>query len=181
MSKDTYIEDSKFSRDNQHLIEDVYEKNGYSLVERYGDDNKLDLDKYLHIDAKVRYKELLDCSFQEKLLRHKFSHYHTFTMEYKQNWRDNTNGEFFHIQAQCYFHGYVNKKMNGIDKWAIIDVRKFREWVIDKRLLEYKRNSGCPVNINKPLSQNASFLHIKYNLIPEDLIIKSYNIYEGYE
>jgi hypothetical protein len=174
-NKDTFVEDLKFSVDNQHLIDDVYKEYGYSIIERYDQNYKANWDKDCHIDAKVKYKGLY-FTFQEKLLRYKFSHYNTFTMEYKQNWRKNIDGEFFHISAQFYYHGYVTEELDGIDKWAIIDVAKFRTWVIDKRLLECYSNSGCPVYINKPINQNASFLQIKYNYIPEDCVIKSCNI-----
>ena len=172
---DKFIEDLKFSVNNQHLIDDEYVKNGYSIMERYNQSYKANWDRDLHIDAKVRYKGLVDFTFQEKLLRYKFSHYNTFTMEYKQNWRKNIDGEFFHINSQYYFHGYVNEELDGIDKWAIIDVAKFRTYVIDKRLLEYPSGCGCALYINKPLNQNASFLQIKYEFIPEDCVIKSFN------
>jgi hypothetical protein len=124
------------------------------------ENNSFDMDD--HIDV------FLDdhITVQEKILRYTNTKYNTFTIEHKQNRFKDIDGEFYHIRAKYYLHGYASPDGRRYNKYCILHV--------DKTIDFLKRNFGWRIIADK--NSNANFIAIEYNKLPEELFLVKHNI-----
>jgi hypothetical protein len=127
---------------------------------RWEERNKSDIED--HIDVFLDDK----ITVQEKVLRHINIKYNTYTIEFKQNRFKDLDGEYFHIKAKYYLHGYANPDGKTYNKYCILHV--------DKTLDFLKYNFGWRIIADK--NSNANFLAIEYNKLPDDVFFVKHNI-----
>lgn len=164
-----WLRDLQQSINAQPLQDEIYNQVFNAKNIRRVDFDKNDnhdqiLDKEYHIDTFIELEEG-QITLQEKALSHKFAKYNTFTTEYYQDTRDGTKGEIFSLTAQYYFSGYLSENQSHFIKWIIVDIPRFiMLWnnIEFKRLGKFKTNTAA--------SSYASFIYIKYNDIPSDVI-----------
>lgn len=99
------------------------------------------LDTKYHIDVQIKTTNFTTFLGQEKALRHEWAKYNTFTIEFYQNRFTKELGEFFNLGAQFYLHAYWNKEYNGFQKWYLIKIFDFLQWLNDKPISELEKNT----------------------------------------
>jgi hypothetical protein len=104
------------------------------------------LDKEFGIDSLITFPSGQWISIQEKYRRNNFIRYLDFTQEYLNaaGTPNEAKGEWFKLGAQLYFYGWANKEENDFEKWALLDIAKYKMLVeksggLDKIGL-YKKN-----------------------------------------
>lgn len=143
---------------------------------RYGKQEWALMDRQFHIDCAIELPNGSRLLGQEKVLRARYANFETFTIEYYQDREKKEPGEFFHIAAQFYFHGYWNQEYTGIDMFCLIDLLKFLDWlkseysVEDMNAMINSKRRNSRVGFNAPQNGKASFFYIPYNLIPRACI-----------
>lgn len=161
----TWDEDLKLSIKAEGVQDDIYRSLWpVSEIVRFKHEDDKILDIRYHIDVEVRMTNGTCFLGQEKALRHKFSHYNTFTIEFYQNAQTKELGEFFNLGAQFYLHGYWNEEEDKLEKWYLIKIFDFLEYLKGNTLdtLEaYTKTTG---------SSNASFFCVDYKKIPKKFI-----------
>ena len=72
-------------------------------------------------------------TLQEKFRENSALKFLDFTQEYKNAaGTDNENdGEYFHLAAQLYFYGWADANNESFEKWAILDVLKYKLMIQD--------------------------------------------------
>lgn len=153
----------KFESCYDTIYKDVFGKNieiyrNHEYVSIEGDRQ----DQVYHIDTQ------LDTSFgrittQEKTLRHCFSKFNTFTIEFLNNRFDGTKGEFFHCTAAYYLHSYADEAEINLKKWCIIDMNQFR--------LACRTNLNWFSQVRDDNNSKANFMWIKYDNIPQNCFL----------
>jgi hypothetical protein len=173
-NKNTFEVDLKLSKDKQVLCDNIY-KNTMNIdkIERYSKDKEFILDKKYHIDCLLKSESGLCFTMQEKVLRNRYSCLNTFTIEYMQNKYE--QGEFFSICSQLYFSGYLNQAEDAFDKYIIINVANFKQWIYESKWID---NNLC---IKRSGGSNASFLYVDYRCIPQNCIFKKFGDNEFFE
>jgi hypothetical protein len=121
------------------------------------------LDKEFAIDLKVRVKNNMWLTGQEKALSHKYYRHRTFTIEFYQNRHTKEPGEFFNIASQFYLTGYSDKSGHRFIEWKIIKMFDFMLWQCQYSIDTLEKMA-------KSSTSNANFLPIKYDIIPKDCI-----------
>lgn len=134
---------------------------GINIVRSHN--NETVLDREFHIDLTVELPNGIQLLGQEKALRHKFSSFDTFTLEFYQNENEEEKGEFFRLGAQFYCHGYLNEEQTDFEKVYIIKIFDFLASKKDTTLDWLKAHT-------RPSSGRASFYYVKYGDIPEEFI-----------
>ena len=100
------------------------------------------LDRDFAIDGLVTTKAGVMFTFQEKIRRHSYLQYQDFTLEFHSNRDKKTEGEFFHLAADFYFHAYANKEDSGIVELRVLNVQKLKMFVHNhKDKLPLKENN----------------------------------------
>ncbi len=138
-------------------------------IERIPRDSKLFvLDQEFAIDLRIRLNSGAQITAQEKTLSYEQHHWRTFTTEFLQNTRTNEKGEFFKIASQLYLHGYSDESGSEFIEWHIFDMLKLMVWLGSKsyELLDKNTKYAGP--------SNASFINIKYDMIPPECFYASY-------
>lgn len=182
--RDRFEEDFALSLKSQPYIDEIYnEVFPIKNIIRFpkSDEKRHILDREFHIDVNLELQNGIKLTGQEKVLRERFSHFNTFTIEFYQNRHnykvkkpDGTalepfeKGEFFNLGAQFYFHGYYNKTEDVIEKWYLIKIFDF---------LTHLKN--IPFNILEKSTKwtstsNASFYYKNYDDIPLEFIYAKY-------
>lgn len=155
-----------FSAKNRVLCEvfDIPKRN----IIRYENPNSPHiLDQEFAIDLKVKLKNGMNLSGQEKALSYKFYSFRTFTIEFWQNRYTEEPGEWFKIACQFYLHGYSDETGKEFAGWYILKMFDFMNWIKQKSIYKLK-------NKLKPASgSRAAFLPIKYDKIPDYIIYAS--------
>jgi len=86
------------------------------------------LDKEFGIDALLEFPSGQWISIQEKYRRNDALKYLQFTQEYKNaagtEWE--SDGEWAKLGAQLYFYGWANAAETDFEKWAILNVAKYK-------------------------------------------------------
>lgn len=116
----------------QHLfsgceVEDLRE-NGvkvHVLDKEFGIDCLLNLDGGQWISVQEKYRHNKYLSNPRLRVMHDQP---DFTQEYKNaaGTKYESNGEWFKLGAQLYFYGWANKDETDFEKWAILDVAKYK-------------------------------------------------------
>lgn len=127
------------------------------------------LDTEYHIDVQIELQNGIKLTGQEKALRHEFSKYNTFTLEFYQNRHTKERGEFFNLCSQFYLHAYWNKNYTGFEKWCIIKIFEFLEWLKQKDIRELEKYT-------KASTSKASFLYIDYLKLPSNCFYRNHNV-----
>ena len=85
------------------------------------------LDKEFGIDCLIHIGDQW-ISVQEKYRENSAIHYLDFTQEFKnaEGTQYETKGEWFILGAQVYFYGWANNTGTGFEKWALIDIAKYK-------------------------------------------------------
>ena len=85
------------------------------------------LDQEFGIDGLIHIEEQW-ISVQEKYRKNYAMKYMDFTQEYKNaaGTQHEANGEWFKLGAQLYFYGWANKEETDFEKWALIDIAKYK-------------------------------------------------------
>jgi len=121
------------------------------------------LDKEFGIDALIYLNGNQWISIQEKYRRNAALKYMDFTQEYMNGvgTKYENPGEWFKLGAQLYFYGWSNKEENAFEKWALLDIVKYKLFVqsvggLDKigTLQQNKKHGSAsfyaiPINILK--------------------------------
>jgi hypothetical protein len=167
-----WANDYAISQDSKQYQDDIYrELFPIRNIIRFEREDSNILDRKFHIDVCLELENNTRLLGQEKALRNKFSNFDTFTIEFYQNRFTKEKGEFFHIAAQFYLHGYRDgdgiEDTTKIKKWYFIKLFDFIEWLKDKPLEELEKQT-------RPSTSNASFFYIKYNDIPTEFIYRSH-------
>jgi len=86
------------------------------------------LDKEFGIDALVHLTDGQWISLQEKYRRNAALKFLDFTQEYMNavGTPGESLGEWFKLGAQLYFYGWANASETAFEKWAIIDIVKYK-------------------------------------------------------
>ena len=86
------------------------------------------LDKEFGIDSLVHLDGGQWISLQEKYRRHSSLHWLEFTQEYMNaaGTKYESPGEWFKLGAQLYFYGWANNSQTAFEKWALIDIAKYK-------------------------------------------------------
>lgn len=167
-----WVDDYAISKDSKKYQDEIY-KSLFPIkdIVRFEHEDENILDRKFHIDVCLELKNNTRLLGQEKALRNRYSNFDTFTIEFYQNRFTKEKGEFFHIAAQFYLHGYrdgdVIEDTTGLKKWYFIKLFDFIEWLKEKPIEELEKQT-------RPSSGNASFFYIKYNEIPKEFIYRSY-------
>ena len=181
-----FAKDLQFSRNTQHLIDKVYStvwknsniKRSSAFTNNCCNSDADAFDKYFAIDSVVTRANGSSITIQEKVLRHKYSDFNTFTIEYMQNRHAGTLGEFAHCGSHLYLHSYANSDCTQLSKWFLLRTFEFHEWFTNY-LQQLKSNGYSTLaymssHTRNVTTSNASMLFIDYNDIPESVIYKSY-------
>ena len=86
------------------------------------------LDKEFGIDSLLTTRRGQWFSIQEKYRRNNALHYLDFTQEYMNGCGTpgESPGEWFKLGAQLYFYGWANATESDFEKWAILDVARYK-------------------------------------------------------
>ena len=86
------------------------------------------LDREFGIDALIRFQTGQWVSIQEKYRTHKALEYMDFTQEYMnaEGTEHESPGEWFKLGSQLYFYGWANEAETDFEKWAILDVARYK-------------------------------------------------------
>lgn len=86
------------------------------------------LDQEFGIDALIRFNGGQWISIQEKYRTHNALKWLDFTQEYMNGEGTSleARGEWFNLGAQLYFYGWANKDESDFEKWAILDIAKYK-------------------------------------------------------
>ena len=86
------------------------------------------LDQEFGIDALLYLKSGQWVSIQEKYRKNYALKYLDFTQEFVNGHgtKHESPGEWFKLGAQLYFYGWANKEESDFEKWAIIDIVKYK-------------------------------------------------------
>lgn len=86
------------------------------------------LDKEFGIDSLIHLPSDQWISIQEKYRRNYALQWLDFTQEYKNaaGTEFENDGEWFKLGAQIYFYGWANKAEDDFEKWALIDIAKYK-------------------------------------------------------
>jgi len=165
----SFEEDIQLSQKSYPYVDKIYYEIYFPYlksIERTAQtDQRHILDIEFHIDTILEFTNGTKLTGQEKILRHKFINFKTFTIEFYQNRFTKEKGEFFNLGAQFYFHGYWNRDESGIDIWYLIKIFDFLEHLKKKNIPELEKQT-------RPSTSNASFMWIKYDDIPEHFIYR---------
>jgi len=157
----SYNMDKDLSKSMSKYIDEIYLKNlGAININRVPEIS--DIDQKLHIDCIITKKNNTIRTYQEKVLRYRYAHHNTLTIEYYDDWKIKKEGEYFRLCSQYYFSGYANKEENQIIKWIVIDVPRFFDYLDE---INY-----VPKDIKVKYSK-ASFICFSYKDIPESCIV----------
>lgn len=120
-----------------------------------GDKDVHELDQYFGIDTQIILPSGGTLTVQEKYRRNEFLHTKKwrvdpsvpdFTQEYLNacGTEHERHGEWFHLSADLYFYGWASADLMGFEKWAILNVLKYKLLVESMGGLDsigmYKRN-----------------------------------------
>lgn len=133
-----------------------------------------DLDIHFAIDGIIEKESGIIFTFQEKIRRSKFKAYDDFTIEYYSNVDNKTKGEFFHLCADFYLHGYSSEDENSISTLRIIDIVKLKRYIeknltqlLEKNLRQNNRHSRANfLTINFKDLENANVVIKKISIEP---------------
>jgi len=91
------------------------------------------LDKEFAIDALIHCVSGQWISIQEKYRKNNALKYQDFTQEFMNacGTEYEAPGEWFKLGAQLYFYGWANVSETDFEKWALIDVAKYKMYVDD--------------------------------------------------
>jgi hypothetical protein len=86
------------------------------------------LDKEFGVDALIHFQTGQWVSIQEKYRTHEALKYLDFTQEYMnaEGTQYESPGEWFKLGSQFYFYGWANKTETDFEKWAILDVARYK-------------------------------------------------------
>lgn len=131
------------------------------------------LDREFGIDCLLTLKTGQWISIQEKYRRHAALKYLDFTQEYMnaEGTRHQAQGEWFKLGAQLYFYGWANATETDFEKWAIIDIAKYKLLVEEAGGLH-----RLGTKQNNSVHGRASFYAIKIQRL-EPAFIADYRAY----
>lgn len=86
------------------------------------------LDQEFGIDSLIKFPSKQWISIQEKYRDHSALKWLDFTQEYMnaEGTRYEAPGEWFKLSAQLYFYGWATADQSDFEKWAILDVAKYK-------------------------------------------------------
>lgn len=170
-------EDYLFQLSHQHILDEIYrELYGVVSIDRLvtswieesratpDELVKLEIDKSYHIDTFIKTQNKRR-SYQEKLLRYKYSNYNTVTIEYYSDHPRQIQGEYFQCCAQYYLSAYCNDDNTSYKKYCIINMPNFYLWAYKQKNIERHMKL---VNNNRG---QASFLAIPLKELPKSVLI----------
>jgi len=102
---------------------------GCHIQDLKADGNKVHvLDKEFGVDALIILPSGQWITIQEKYRKHDALKYLDFTQEFMNgaNTECESPGEWFKLGAQLYFYGWANYGETNFEKWAILDVPKYK-------------------------------------------------------
>lgn len=116
------------------------------------------LDREFGIDALLHFRSGQWISIQEKYRANKYLQYNDFTQEYMNamGTENQSPGEWFKLGAQLYFYGWANKEETSFEKWALLDIAKYKMLVED---------NGGILNMGK-MRQNRQYGKASFIAIP---------------
>jgi hypothetical protein len=117
------------------------------------------LDKEFAIDSLIYLKNGNWISIQEKYRKNSALYYEEFTQEHMNAYGTphQTEGEWFKLGAQLYFYGFSNKNETDFEKWALMDIARYKMYIESKGGIE---KGGWPLKFNKTHGR-ASFYAIR--------------------
>jgi hypothetical protein len=104
-------------------------------------------------------------TMQEKFL---FTAFDTVTVEYKQDWKTDDDGDWFKMKCQYYFVGYDYRKIGSFDNWIMLD------WA-QVQIASAKNEIPWKMNNNQKDGARASFIFVEFGNIPKKCVIARYN------
>jgi hypothetical protein len=86
------------------------------------------LDQEFGIDSLIKFPSRQWITIQEKYRDNSALRYLDFTQEYMnaEGTRHESPGEWFKLGAQLYFYGWAARDESDFEKWAILDVAKYK-------------------------------------------------------
>ena len=121
-------------------------------------------DYELGIDVLFRFSSGQTATLQEKFL---FTKYSTVTVEYMQDWRRGTRGDWFTMKCQYYFVGYAD---NGkFCRWVLLDWPRIQLATAQERIYWREIRNGKD-------GARASFVYAEFSALPADVIVASNTI-----
>lgn len=131
------------------------------LKDKNGQVHELDIN--YAIDGEIIKNTGIRYTFQEKIRRHRYKQYDDFTIEYFSNTKTKKQGEFFHLCADFYLHGYADEPENSISKLRIINVTELKKY-IDRNFNSLLKNN---LKQNK-VHSSASFFTINFSKLEQE-------------
>lgn len=105
-------------------------------------------------------------SLQEKFLSYEYAKFATVTIEYEQNQYTHEKGDWFTMNVDYYFVGYINEQSNGFIRYIFLDWKEVRrlteEWKI-----------AWQFNKNKNGKARASFMYAHFRDFPPSCVLKA--------
>jgi len=120
-------------------------------------------DYQLGIDVILRPQGQGESTIQEKFL---FTRFNTVTVEHCQDWRILEPGDWFKLKAQYYFVGYDAEKQLQFDPWVLIDWPRLQRATAQHRVPWH-------LGENKEDGAKASFMYVKFEKLPPEVIVAS--------
>lgn len=123
-------------------------------------------DYQLGIDVVLQPIGMGVCTMQEKFL---FTDFNTVTIGHCQDWMSLEPGDWYKLKAQYYFVGYdYQQKNRQLKPWILLDWAKLQRATAQRHILWNLRS-----NDPKKVGAKASLMFVKFNELPEDVIVTS--------
>jgi len=161
--------DIELARKMMPFIDRIYGEifNPQFIIRMSGAEIPHPLDQYFGIDGWIELKSGCIITFQETIRRYEaYKKYNDFTIEHWSNVPLKRKGDWFHIAAEFYFYGYVNKEETMIIDWHIVRLFSLKLWVTENWSKFRKR-----IEKNKKHSR-ADFLYFSWEELPKEFILK---------
>jgi hypothetical protein len=122
-------------------------------------------DYQLGIDIVIRPHGQGESTLQEKFL---FTDFYTVTVEHCQDWLSLERGDWFKLKAQYYFVGYDPQGNLRFDNWVLLDWPRLQRATAQHRVPWHLRG-------NLKDGAQASFMYVKFEKLPPEVIVRSSN------
>lgn len=124
-------------------------------------------DYQLGIDVILRPVVGGESTLQEKFL---FTDFNSVTVEHCQDWLTLEPGDWYRLKAQYYFVGYDAKQHLRFDPWILLDWSRLQRATAQDRIPWRLRGNDKDKD-----GARASFLYVKFEKVPPDVIVACSN------
>jgi hypothetical protein len=134
---------------------------GYDVIECTKDEFMSGYDIQLGIDIIFKFISQQTSTCQEKIL---FTKFHSVTIEYYQDWRQEIRGDWFNLKCQYYTVFYDSYDKGSIDDWRILNYAQVQQATAQGRIRWWRNN-------NKKDGAKADFKYAYFADLPDDVIV----------